>query len=206
MMPAPRAAEKRSIRHAGSTQDTADPADNGDGQQGLWKQQMPAKRVLVVDDISVIRGFVKAALRDLEVVVNEASNGHQALDMQVHQPSDLILCDLSMPGMDGEAFVKELRERGDTTPVIMLTAHGDRQQVERLLQLGIQGYVLKPFKPGVLSDRVHEVLSGSAPPPPARPAPPPPAADATDDTQPDAPPAEADADAPPDGDAPARPA
>lgn len=130
-------------------------------------QEMADKRVLIVDDLSVIRGFVKAALRDLKVIVHEASEGSQALDLQDTFPADVIICDISMPGMNGEEFLTRLRDRGDTTPVIMLTADGDKAVVSRLLQKGIQGYLLKPFKPAVLCDRVSEALLGRVPTPPA---------------------------------------
>ena len=121
---------------------------------------------MVVDDLSVIRGFVKAALRDLKVAIQEASDGHQALELQGTLPADVIVCDISMPGMNGEQFLTRLRERGDNTPVIMLTADGDKNVVARLLKLGIQGYLLKPFKPAVLSQRVKEALLDRIPPPP----------------------------------------
>lgn len=128
---------------------------------------MADKRVLIVDDLSVIRGFVKAALRDLKLIISEASDGAQALEIQDTFPADVIICDISMPGMNGEAFLDRLRERGDMTPVIMLTADGDKAVVSRLLQKGIQGYLLKPFKPALLCDRVIEALKGRIPSPPA---------------------------------------
>ncbi len=129
------------------------------------------KRVLIIDDVSVIRGFVKAALRDLEVEVVEASEGAQALELHDTLPADVIICDINMPGVNGEGVLRALREKGDATPVLMLTAEGDKAVVGNLLKLGIQGYLLKPFKPGVLSDRVQELLSGTAPPAPPASAP-----------------------------------
>lgn len=130
-----------------------------------------SKRVLVIDDVSVIRGFVKAALRDLDVVVIEASEGAQALELHDTLPADVIICDINMPGVNGEGVLRALRAKGDITPVLILTAEGDKAVVGNLLKLGIQGYLLKPFKPGVLSDRVQELLSGTAPPAPPAAAP-----------------------------------
>lgn len=128
---------------------------------------MASKRILVIDDVSVIRGFVKAALRDLDVDVAEASEGAQALEMHNALPADLIICDINMPGVNGEGVLRALRENGDATPVIILSAEGDKAVVGNLLKLGIQGYLLKPFKPGVLNDRVQELFSGNAPVAPA---------------------------------------
>lgn len=139
---------------------------------------MADKRIVVADDISVIRGFVKSALVELKVSIAEASDGRQALDMHESMPADLIICDIGMPNMGGEQVVKTLREKGDTTPIIILTAEADKGMIGRFVQLGIQGYVIKPFKPGVLADRVIELLSGTAPPPP----PPSAAAETTDET------------------------
>lgn len=125
---------------------------------------MPSKRVLVIDDVSVVRGFVKGALKHLDLRLGEASGAEQALAMLESMPADVIICDLNMPGMGGEAFVHALRERGDQTPIIMLTVEGDRKVIAKLLQAGIQGYLLKPFKPAVLAERVLELLDGTAPP------------------------------------------
>lgn len=129
---------------------------------------MADKRILVADDISVIRGFVKSALVELKVSIAEASDGRQALDMHEAMPADLIICDIGMPNMGGEQVVKTLREKGDTTPIIILTAEADKGMIGRFVQLGIQGYVIKPFKPGVLADRVIELLTGTAPSAPPR--------------------------------------
>ena len=125
---------------------------------------MSTKRILIVDDVSVIRGFVKAAIKHLKVSFQEASNGTQAMAMHEAARADLIICDLNMPGMNGEAFLTALREKNDQTPVIMLTVEGDRAKVATLLKLGVQGYILKPFKPAVLAKRVVELLDGTAPP------------------------------------------
>lgn len=152
---------------------------------------MPSKRVLVIDDVSVVRGFVKGALKHLDLRLGEASGAEQALAMLESMPADVIICDLNMPGMGGEAFVHALRERGDQTPIIMLTVEGDRKVIAKLLQAGIQGYLLKPFKPAVLAERVLELLDGTAPP--IRPIS---ASEPSDDTAPDAP-AEAEPEAAP---------
>ena len=126
--------------------------------------------MLVIDDVAVIRGFVKTALKELKIQVVEASGGKQGLEMHDTVPADIIICDINMPGVNGEEFLRTLREKGDQTPVIMLTAEGDKSVVGNLLKLGIQGYVLKPFKPAVLADRVQELLAGTAPKTPAAPA------------------------------------
>ncbi|MCB1927197.1 MAG: response regulator [Rhodocyclaceae bacterium] len=121
---------------------------------------MQQKRVLIIDDVAIIRAYVKAALKDETLLVVEAGSGQQALDTLAIAPVDLILCDVNMPGMNGHDFVVRLRKQGNRTPLIMLTAEGDRDIIGKLIQLGIQGYILKPFKPAVLLARVVEQLFG----------------------------------------------
>ena len=122
---------------------------------------MVQKRVLIIDDVAIIRAYVKAALKDDTLDVVEAASGQQALDALAIAPVDLILCDVNMPGMNGHDFVVRLRKQGNRTPLIMLTAEGDRDIIGKLIQLGIQGYILKPFKPAVLLARVREQLFGA---------------------------------------------
>ncbi|MCB1888766.1 MAG: response regulator [Rhodocyclaceae bacterium] len=119
---------------------------------------MSEKRVLIIDDVSIIRAYVKAALKDEPVQVVEASTAQLGLDSHSALPADLIICDVNMPQMGGEAFLARLREDDTDTPVIMLTAEGDKGVVGNLVKLGIQGYLLKPFKPALLADRVRELI------------------------------------------------
>ena len=119
---------------------------------------MPRKNVLVIDDVSVIRSFVKAALRAWPIDLREASDGRRGLEMHTSSRADLILCDMNMPTMNGEAFLRELREGGDLTPVILLTAEGDMSILGNLIKLGINGYVRKPFKPNALTGQVIDLL------------------------------------------------
>lgn len=123
---------------------------------------MAEKRVLVVDDVSIIRAYVKSALKDEPLQVVEASTAQLALDNHAAVPADLILCDVNMPVMNGEEFLRRLRQTDKTTPVVMLTAEGDKGIVGNLIRLGIQGYLLKPFKPALLVDRVRELLGPTA--------------------------------------------
>ncbi|MCB1954715.1 MAG: response regulator [Rhodocyclaceae bacterium] len=126
---------------------------------------MSDKRVLVIDDVSIIRAYVKAALKDEPVVVAEASTAQLGLDSHSAMPADLIICDVNMPQMNGEAFLRRLREEDKEVPVIMLTAEGDKGVVGNLVKLGIQGYLLKPFKPALLAARVNELIGPRADPP-----------------------------------------
>ena len=108
------------------------------------------KQLLVVDDMDVMRSVVSSIARDCDFDVTQASNGEQALQALAMRRFDAILSDWNMPNMNGEEFVRELRARGATTPVIMVTAEADRAKIETLMAIGVQCYILKPFKPEAL--------------------------------------------------------
>lgn len=108
------------------------------------------KRLLVVDDMDVMRSVVSAIARDCDFDVRQASNGEQALHALATERFDAVLSDWNMPHMNGEEFVRELRARGANMPVIMVTAEADRAKLQTLMAIGVQGYILKPFKPDSL--------------------------------------------------------
>jgi DNA-binding response OmpR family regulator len=120
------------------------------------------RKILIVDDVAAVRAYVRLSLRNDDTAFVEASGGRQALDVIGMDEIDIVVCDLNMPAMNGMEFVRELRSRGDNTPVLMLTAESDGNVVSEMIKLGIQGYVIKPFKPAVLASRVAELLAARA--------------------------------------------
>ncbi len=117
-------------------------------------------KVLVVDDepdVAALVGMGIRALRpDYDVV--EAHDGVGALDAVERERPDLVILDLAMPGKDGFAVLRELRERGDEVPVIVLTAKGLESEKVRGLELGADDYVTKPFSQKELAARADAVL------------------------------------------------
>ena len=103
-------------------------------------------RILVVDDEKRMVDLVKVYLEREGYLIDEASNGQQALDMISKTTYDLIILDLMLPIVDGLTVCKELRKKYDT-PVIMLTARGEEFDKVLGFELGADDYV-KPFSPG----------------------------------------------------------
>lgn len=124
---------------------------------------MTPKSVLVIDDVSVIRSFVKVSLRGWPIEFREASDGRKGLELHRNSRADLIVCDMNMPTMNGEGFLRELRESGDMTPLILLTAEDDMAVIANLVKLGINGFLRKPFKPAALADQVSGLLGIASP-------------------------------------------
>lgn len=114
--------------------------------------------VLTVDDSNSIRSIVGKALTALGFDIEQAEDGEKALALLEETRVDLILLDVTMPVMDGPTMLKHLRERGDKTPVIMLTSESKRSVVAGAMQLGIEDYMLKPFKPDELKSKVFKAL------------------------------------------------
>jgi DNA-binding response OmpR family regulator len=115
-------------------------------------------RILTVDDSSTIRSIISKQLAELGFEVDQAEDGEQGLAHLRQVTVDLILLDVTMPVMDGPTMLQHLRESGNRTPVIMLTSESKRSIVAGAMKLGIEDYILKPFKPEELRAKVGKVL------------------------------------------------
>ncbi len=114
-------------------------------------------RVLVVDDDPTVREVVVSYLRAAKHDVTEAADGEAALAAMRDLPSDLIVLDLMMPGIDGLEVCRRLRTTTQV-PIIMLTALGSETDRVIGLELGADDYLTKPFSPRELVLRVDSVL------------------------------------------------
>jgi two-component system, cell cycle response regulator len=127
-----------------------------------------SKKVLIVDDSRSLRSIVERALANLEnSELLQAENGEKGLEaVEAHSP-DLVLLDVTMPVMDGPQMLQELRARGNTIPVILLTAESKTSVIGPMLKLGFNDYIVKPFKNEELLAKVRKILdAGQAPPAP----------------------------------------
>ncbi len=100
--------------------------------------------ILVVDDDVGVRTVLKKILGGAGYEVDEAGEAFQALDRLDARPPDAVLLDLKMPGMDGLALMENLRQRGLTIPVVVLTGHGDQFTARECLDAGAAAYLTKP--------------------------------------------------------------
>ncbi|MBR8227179.1 response regulator [Burkholderia vietnamiensis] len=126
-----------------------------------------ALQVLLVDDDAELRDLLRKFFQQRGIafsVLHDATNLARRLERE--RPSIIVL-DLMMPGVDGLTALKQLRARGDTIPVIMLTARAEGVDRVLGLELGADDYLGKPFMPQELLARIHAVLRRQGPPPPA---------------------------------------
>jgi DNA-binding response OmpR family regulator len=115
-------------------------------------------KVLTVDDSRAIRQIVSKELQNFGCETEEAEDGEKGLARLEEIEVDLILLDVTMPVMDGPAMLEKLRANGNKTPVIMLTSESKRSIIAQCLKLGIEDYVLKPFKAEELRAKVQKVI------------------------------------------------
>ena len=115
-------------------------------------------RVLIVDDDPMLRRLMQDRMRYWGCETEEAESGSAALDMLAKRSYDLMLLDLRMPGKSGMEILAELRERGDTTDVVVLTAHGSVEAAVEAIRAGATDFLLKPADFDLVRNTVQRVL------------------------------------------------
>ncbi len=123
-------------------------------------------RILAVEDDERIRAAVKLALEDEGWTVDEAADGEAAIELFHRQPSDVVLIDIMLPGIDGFELCRALRRVSDV-PIVMVTARADTHDVVAGLEAGADDYLTKPFAPKELSARIRALLRRVRPMSPA---------------------------------------
>jgi two-component system response regulator MprA len=115
-------------------------------------------KVLIVDDEPAVRAALDRALRLDRYEVELAADGREALDLLSEGRADAIVLDVAMPGIDGLEVCKRLREAGDRTPVLMLTARDAVDDRVAGLDAGADDYLVKPFALKELKARLRALL------------------------------------------------
>lgn len=115
-------------------------------------------RILVAEDEKKIAGFVRKALVEQGYTVDVATDGDRAYELATSQSFDLIVLDIMLPGRDGLSILRQLRERHNTVPVIVLTARSALDERLEGLNLGADDYLTKPFFMEELVARVQALL------------------------------------------------
>ncbi len=99
--------------------------------------------ILIVDDYKQLRDYLKDVLSDYQIL--EAENGAEALKIIQSQPIDLLITDYMMPKMDGKELIKNIKKAKLKFPIIILTARIDESVKLRMLRIGVDDYLIKPF-------------------------------------------------------------
>ena len=118
----------------------------------------PEPRILVIDDEPPIRRLLKTALTAQSWRVEEAADGPEALEFLRRNKMDLIVLDLGLPQMDGLEVIRQLRDGGNHTPIVVLSSRDDEKGKVAALDLGADDYVTKPFGVEELAARIRAAL------------------------------------------------
>lgn len=122
----------------------------------------PAIRIMLVDDHAVVRaGFRRLLEQQLNChVVAEAADAERAYKLFVEHKPDVVVLDLSMPGLSGMDTIRRIIAREPSARILVFSMHEDASVAERAIQLGARGYVTKSSAPEILAAAVAEVAAG----------------------------------------------
>lgn len=118
-------------------------------------------KILVVDDFSTMRRIVRNLLGDLGYgQITEADDGKTAWPLLQAGSFDFVVTDWNMPGMTGIELLRAIRAdaRIGKTPVLMVTAEAQRDQIIEAAQAGVNGYIIKPFNAATLKEKIDKIF------------------------------------------------
>jgi len=121
------------------------------------------KKVIVVDDSSVMRQIIKNNLKQLgfeQSNLVDAEDGEQALKKISEDAIDLVISDWNMPKMTGIDFLKAIRSDGalKELPFLMVTSEADKEKIMEAVQAGVNQYIVKPFNATQLEEKIKEIF------------------------------------------------
>ena len=118
-------------------------------------------QILVVDDFSTMRRIIRNQLRELGFSnIVEAEDGGAAFQMMEVNKVDFVVTDWNMPTVTGLELLRKIRadDRFKHLPVLMVTAEAKREQIIEAAQSGVNGYVVKPFTPATLQEKIEKIF------------------------------------------------
>lgn len=121
-------------------------------------------RLMIVDDHAILREGLRHILESSgdAIEISEASSGFQALEILRRQPFDLVIADLSMPGMNGLDLIRRVKADYPKTAVLVLSMHAEEEYALRSFKAGANGYVTKDSPAETLVSAVRKVATGGA--------------------------------------------
>lgn len=124
-------------------------------------------RILVIDDEESVRSLIRELLESEGYEVIEAASGVEGVQKTFSDAPELVLCDIRMPDLDGIAYLERVRSNlpASSLPIIVVSAFGDYEHIERAFLAGATDYIMKPFRNVELKARVRMALKKTVPPP-----------------------------------------
>jgi two-component system invasion response regulator UvrY len=119
-------------------------------------------KMLVADDHSVVREGLKQIIKNVDVfsLIEEVSDGNEALEKIEKNKYDMVIMDISMPGRSGLDILKIMKDRNEKSPILILSVHPQEQYAVRAFKLGASGYLCKNSLYEELETAIKKILSG----------------------------------------------
>ena len=119
-------------------------------------------RIMIVEDQRIVREGLRAVLEDEDeiVIVGEAANGQEAIELFAQLQPDVVLMDLQMPVIDGPEATRRIRELSPDARILVLTTYATDEFIFKALRAGAQGYLLKDASANELLDAIHSIHAG----------------------------------------------
>jgi DNA-binding NarL/FixJ family response regulator len=119
-------------------------------------------KIFIADDHAIVRKGLKQIVGDTSdmVIAGEAGNGHEALDKVLKNDYDVIVLDISMPGINGLDVLKQIKSQKPKLPILALTMHPEEQYAVRVLRAGASGYLTKESASDELITAIKRVSTG----------------------------------------------
>ena len=117
-----------------------------------------AKKILIVDDMTSVRMFLRMILRDEGFELDEASDGGQATEKCLgDNPPDIVLLDVVMPVMDGYECCRRIKAAREEIYIIMVTTHGEQAQKDEAFAAGCNDHLTKPIRQADLLEKLRDL-------------------------------------------------
>jgi two-component system, NarL family, nitrate/nitrite response regulator NarL len=125
---------------------------------------MKTIKTLLADDHTIVREGLRALLAADAgiVVVGEAHNGREAVDMALSLSPDVVVMDIAMPLLNGLEATRQILAKKPGTKVLILSAHSDDAYIDRVIAVGAVGFLIKQTSAQILAKAIHEIMAGNA--------------------------------------------
>ena len=118
-------------------------------------------KILLADDVKIMRSLLKSSLSTFDVdIVSEVDNGDDVIRKVSELKPDMVFLDISMPGKNGLDVLKEIKEKFSNVFVAMISGHNTFENIKRSMELGADGFVVKPYTTIKIQEMIHKYQAG----------------------------------------------